>query len=277
MAHPDPAWTEEDSRTYRLLANIAVPSRDEQIATLLLLLPFARDHAFRVVELGCGEGSFAQALLSAFPHASLLALDGSGSMREAASARLTPFAERARVEPFDLPADAWLPHLDAADAVVSTLAVHHLNGDGKQRLFAQVARRLAPAGALLIADIVEAGNETVHALYAGVYDHVAKTQSAVLTGSDEAYRAFVDQRWNCYRNLAPGDLPSPLFDQLLWLREAGFAVVDSFWQKCGHAIYGGYLPAGSDPPARSLANSPRLSFAQALALARAALGRDAGS
>ena len=33
-------WTETISDTYRQLAQIAVPSRDQQIATLLTLMPF---------------------------------------------------------------------------------------------------------------------------------------------------------------------------------------------------------------------------------------------
>jgi hypothetical protein len=42
-------WTEADSVQYRELADVAVPARDEQITTLMALLPFAWQEAFRVV------------------------------------------------------------------------------------------------------------------------------------------------------------------------------------------------------------------------------------
>ncbi|MDQ7025812.1 MAG: hypothetical protein Q9P44_09650 [Anaerolineae bacterium] len=41
-------WTQEVSELYRKLSQIAVPARAEQIATLLALIPFAADEAFRM-------------------------------------------------------------------------------------------------------------------------------------------------------------------------------------------------------------------------------------
>jgi tRNA (cmo5U34)-methyltransferase len=40
----------------------------------------------------------------------------------------------------------------------------------------------------------------------------------------------------------PVDKMSPLFDQLKWLEQAGFASVDVFWMRAGHAIFGGSKP-----------------------------------
>ena len=60
-------WGEEDSAVYRALAEVAVPRREEQLATLLCLLPFSKDDAFRLVDLGCGEGVLEFAALTRFP------------------------------------------------------------------------------------------------------------------------------------------------------------------------------------------------------------------
>jgi hypothetical protein len=56
-------WTTENSEVYRQLAAVAVPARAEQIATLLMLLPFGQSDSFRVVELASGEGRLAHAIL----------------------------------------------------------------------------------------------------------------------------------------------------------------------------------------------------------------------
>ena len=86
------------------------------------LLPFAADEAFTVVELGSGEGILSHTIALAFPHARIVALDGSESMRRAASARLIGSGDRVIVAPFELESSDWHLHLDGADAVVSSLA-----------------------------------------------------------------------------------------------------------------------------------------------------------
>ena len=58
-------WQEDDSALYRALAPVAVPDRVEQIATLLMLTPFAPDEAFAVAELGSGEARLSQVVLRA--------------------------------------------------------------------------------------------------------------------------------------------------------------------------------------------------------------------
>ena len=75
-------WTEENSQLCHEIAPVVVPARAEQVAALLLLLPFGQHEPFRAVELGCGAGALSSALLDCFPNASVLALDGSPAMRE---------------------------------------------------------------------------------------------------------------------------------------------------------------------------------------------------
>jgi tRNA (cmo5U34)-methyltransferase len=146
-------------------------------------------------------------------------------------------------------------------AVVSSLAIHHLSGEQKRRLFEAVAQRLTPRGALLIADLVEPRRDEARELFAATWD-IAAEANAVARGTAHAYRQFIETHWNYFRYPDPGDTPSPLFDQLGWLREAGLASVDCYWMRGGHAIYGGYKDA--------VAAHPRLAYAQALATTVAA-------
>ena len=100
-------WTEEDSATYRAIAEIAVPRRSEMTAALLAAVPFDAGEAFRIVEIGSGEGLLAEALLYAFPGSSIIAFDGSESMRATATARTARFGGRASVRPFAVDALDW--------------------------------------------------------------------------------------------------------------------------------------------------------------------------
>ncbi|MBI2912742.1 MAG: class I SAM-dependent methyltransferase [Chloroflexi bacterium] len=236
-------WTEADSHTFLDLAEVAVPSRDEQLEVLLSLVPARPDEAFAAVDLCCGEGRFAAGLLERFPRALVLALDGSEAMLDRARQRLAAFGSRAEVRRFDLDRRDWLDDLPAPlRCVVSSLALHHLHREGKRRLFRDLCPKLEPGGALLIADIVEPASEVVRLSFAAAWDAAARQRSLDLTGSLDAFRSARDQRWNPYASaeLEPGETPDRLFEQLKWLEEAGFSAVDCFWMRAGFAVYGGY-------------------------------------
>ena len=237
-------WDESASATYRELAEVAVPRREEQLATLLCLLPFSKDDAFRIVDLGCGEGVLEFAALSAFPNATALALDGSESMREHAMGLLTSFGGRVDVRPFALESDEWLDELDGVDCVVSSLVVHHLTDDGKQELFREAYSRLSDGGALMLIDCVQPMRTEGVNLFADTYDSISKRQSIERTGSPKLFDRFVEEKWNIFRHPESSEMLAPLSHQLVWLANAGFDGVDCFWLQAGYAVYGGYKGAG---------------------------------
>jgi len=257
-------WSEDDSALYAHIAPVAVPARAEQTATVLSLIPFAPDEAFRAVELASGEGACSVALLAAFPKASLVALDGSEQMLAKTRQRLQPFGKRVQVGTFDLFKTDWLAGLETVDCFFSSLCVHHLNKSGKRALFKALCDKLSPRGALLIADLVEPQRAEARTLFADSWDFYTKKQALELTGSPELFEKFEKAHWNYYRHPDPYDTPSPLFDQLLWLREAGFAVADCFWMQAAHAVYGGYKSREQTP-------KTSLGFEAALDAARRAL------
>ena len=264
MTEEDFGWGEDDSAIYRELAEIAVPRREEQLATLLCLLPFGRDDAFRVVDLGCGEGVLEYAALMAFPNASALALDGSASMREQASNLLSAFGERVDVRPFALGSGEWLGELDGAGCVVSSLVVHHLPDDGKRMLFHEAHQRIEESGALMLIDCVQPQRSEGVRLYADAYDSISRQQSMERSGDTALFDKFVEEKWNIFRHPEPSEMLSPLSHQLAWLVDAGFEDVDCFWLQAGYAVFGGYKGAG--------AAVNRLSFEDALEAVRAAIG-----
>src|SRR3990170_6207582 len=160
-------WTESDSRDFIDLADIAVPGRDEQMKMLLSLVPATAGETFEAAELACGEGIFARRLLERFPHARLTAFDGSDVMLERARERLSAFPGRSRLLPFRLEEEGWLADLaPGLRYVVSSLALHHLADEAKRRLYAALASRLEPGGALMIADVVAPANQVVRLAFA---------------------------------------------------------------------------------------------------------------
>jgi len=131
-----------------------------------------------VLELGVGTGMTSRAVLERHPRARLVGIDESEAML--AAAELEGDLRVARLED-PLPAGPF-------DLVVSCLAVHHLDGDGKRDLFHRIAEVLRPGGHFILADVVVPEDDA---------DAVTPT--------------------------TPGfDRPDRLADQLAWLDDAGF-------------------------------------------------------
>ena len=240
----EPDWTEEDSATFLDIGHYAVPEREVQIAAICSMVP-AFEGPIRIVELCCGAGLLTKALLERFPDASMLAFDGSPSML-VATRDVVGEADLHRLEtrPFDLARSDWRSLEAPVQAVVSSLAIHHLDGEGKRRLFADVAAMLAPGGVFLLADILLPAGPAAQRWAAESWDAEVRRRALALDGTLAGYERFQAENWNLFSDPEPDpvDKPSTLIDQLNWLREAGFSEVDVYWMKAGHAVFGGRKP-----------------------------------
>ena len=239
-------WSEADSALFIDEGAYFVPERELQIATICGLVPeHIGQKPGHVVELCCGEGLLTRALLEAFPDIRMHAYDGSPRMLEATRATADPHAERLTTTHFDLEGEDWRRFDWPLTAVVSSLAIHHLDGAGKQKLYADMAAALAPGGALIVADLVAPAGPRAHAIAADAWDEAVRRRAQELDGNLAAFERFQEAGWNFYRDSDPDpiDKPSPLYDQLRWLDEAGLTAVDVVWMKAGHAILCGYKPA----------------------------------
>jgi tRNA (cmo5U34)-methyltransferase len=236
-------WGESDSQQYLEFAELIVPSREAQYRLICDLIPAEPDEWFLGVDLACGDGALSKAILQRFPQAQMTLLDGSETMLSRAAENLADFAYQIDLRQFDLSETAWLEELPRRHrCIVSSLAIHHLDDDGKRALYARLFEHLSPGGALLIIDLVHPLNARVENAWANEWDADVRSQSLALTGSLQAFEKFQDG-WNHYRtpDFEFGK-PSRLRDQLAWLDDAGFVEVDCYWLRAGHAIYGGYRP-----------------------------------
>lgn len=241
----DNRWSEDNSAAFLELAEIFVPGRIEQTETLLGLIPATQDETFTIVELASGEGMLAEAIMEHFPRCHYIALDGSILMRERTWQRLDRFKDRLEVRDFSIASPEWRSSLpQSLRCVLSSLCVHHLSAAEKRQLFKDMKVRLEPGGALLLADILEPDNQQVAKLFAQQYDDIVREQSLASKGDLSSYEQFHRLQWNYFTfDYGTGqtfDQPSTLQEQLRWLLEVGFKLVDCFWMRAGHAVYGGF-------------------------------------
>ena len=238
-------WSEDTSNQFVDYGDYFVPEREIQIETICSLIPAALPGPHQhVVELCCGDGRLSAALLARLPDITIHAYDGSPTMLAKTAGRLDSFAGRYVTAEIDIAADDWRRFPWPVRAFVSSLAVHHLDGPGKQKLFADLAAALAPGGALVIADLIEPETTLGRDVAARGWDHAVRHRCLELDGDLKAFEFFQDDTWNYYSDPAPDpiDQPSALLDQLKWLEAAGLRNVDVHWLMAGHAIFSGVKP-----------------------------------
>ncbi len=223
-----------------------MPGREEQIATVVDLIPeIPAPGEGLLVDLCCGAGLLTASMLERFPRARVLAMDLSPAMLAHVTATLQRHGDRLEARAFDLADLSWRRFPEPVHAFVSSLAVHHLDSEGKRRLFRDLAEALAPGGALILADLVQPASPAGQALAAKAWDEAVRRRSLEMAGDLTPYKTFREERWNFYADPDPDpiDQPSPLINQLQWLAEAGLIGVEVHWMKAGHAIFGGFRPA----------------------------------
>jgi tRNA (cmo5U34)-methyltransferase len=204
-----------------------IPGHETFYAAALELIPAEATH---IVELGAGSGLFSAMLRSAFPEAHLTLIDFSENMLALARQRLGENASRVRY----VLADYTTEPLPAnADAVVSSLSIHHLEDERKRALLPNVFAALRPGGIFINADHIAGPTPELEAVYqqrwlAGVRALGAIEQQI----TDSLYRQKEDRR-------------TPVAAQLAWLREAGFADVDCWYKHSSFAVMSGIKPSGT--------------------------------
>ncbi len=235
----DQHWSEESSQYFIDYAAYFVPDRLAQLETICQLIP-ARPESFHVVELCCGEGLLARAILERFSACRLHGYDGSTTMLDKARTALQPLGERFTLHPFDLAAPDWRSFPWPVRAVVSSLALHHLDGDQKCALYRDLYHVIDPGGALIVADLIQPAHPLGVQVAATAWDEAVRQAALSRDGSLAALDVFQNDHWNFYHYPEPMDKPSSLYEHLRWLEAAGFGAVDVYWLKAGHAIYGGW-------------------------------------
>jgi len=208
--------------TYDRSRRQLIPCFGRFYGTAVELLASVERPLRRVLDLGAGTGLLTEMVARNHPCASFVLVDEVSEMLEQARSRLdgsdcefvlASFADAIPEGPFD--------------AVVSALAIHHLPDSQKQELMHRIASVLATGGIFVNAEQVAAATPALDRLQSTNWRHAVT--DAGLSPED---LAAADLRM-------AADICAPVERQLGWLREAGFADVDSPFRDGRFAVLAG--------------------------------------
>ncbi len=202
-----------------------IPRLEEYYGTVVGLIPMANPNP-RILDVGAGTGLLSAMVLAAFPDAQLTLIDISPSMLEQAEAR---FAERNDIvyQVVDVERDALTGQYDM---IISALALHHVPQSTLPRVFGKIFDVLVAGGLFINADQTLGTSPQNEQRYADMWERGARSR-----GATDAEIATAIERMKA-------DQTATLEDQLLWLRNAGFAHVDCWYKDYRFAVYSGQKP-----------------------------------
>lgn len=209
--------TAEYDQTIRRL----IPYYDESRGVQLDLLAAANiPEISRVVDLGGGTGSLAEAILDRFPATSVVVRDIDRHMLEAASARLSRFGNRVELE-----VGSFADSLPPSNAVLAAFALHHVPTlKEKAEVYRRIREALPPGGVFLNTDAVSGP------FWPWLRDRWAEFMAQQGFSLDQAYQNLTD--W------AAEDTYFSVSEELCAMEQAGFERPECFWRRGPIAVLG---------------------------------------
>jgi tRNA (cmo5U34)-methyltransferase len=190
-----------------------LPHRTEGEAVLLQQIPA---QSKRVLDLGTGDGRLLALVKIEHPNVEGVALDFSEPMLKQAQKR---FAKDKKVtlikHDFSLPLPSQ--KLGCFDAVVSSLAIHHLTDKRKKQIYQEIFNLLNPQGVFCNLEHVSSPTPNIHLKFLKAINMKPEKED-------------------------PSNKLLDVETQLRWLRKIGYTDVDCYWKWMEIALLVGFKP-----------------------------------
>ncbi len=220
---------EEEAQEFDAIIRRLIPYYEQMLDALIAALPFNKNQAIRVIDLGCGTGTIAKRIKDVFPQATITCVDIAEKMLQVAQTKLG-VGENVRYQ------IANFEHYEfdsVYDVAISSLSLHHLlSDDNKIKFYKKIYSCLNPGGVFYNADNVLGSGSHLQGLYIVKWREYMCLQVPI---------EEIEQKWIPKHYVE--DHPANLINQLTWLQEIGFVQIDVLWKYYNFAVYGGSKPA----------------------------------
>ncbi len=197
----------------------AVPCLNELVEAVVRLVPFGREAAFAILDLGTGSGLLPAALLMHFVNARAVLMEESAELRAAAEKRLAAFTGRFEFRPVSF-AREQLPR--GYDLIVTLFGLHGLDDIARRGAYRDIYAALNPEGAFLAAEWIRPPTNGIASVYADIH-----TREGRVGGASKGMFLSIE---------------------LPWLATIGFRDIDVHYKNLEYAVYGARRPPAGDYP-----------------------------
>ena len=167
-----------------------------------------------ILELGAGTGNLTFLLTERFSNAKITTVDVSGKSLDVCRERLGDQVEYLEKDfrDLDFPSSSF-------DLIVSSISIHHLTSPEKQTLFGNACRWLSPGGVFAWVDQHAGATEEIYRRHVENWKQLSMSAGSTV------------EEWEMWmQHQKQHDHHDTLLDQVQWLREAGFSVIDCPWR-----------------------------------------------
>ncbi|OWY22369.1 class I SAM-dependent methyltransferase [Sphingobacteriales bacterium UPWRP_1] len=211
---------------YDRVITTVIPFYSQMLQAVVQNIPFAPGEPFKIADLGCGTGTLSGAVKQCFTQCKLVCYDFSENMLQQARQNLQQL-EGITYRLADFNTMRFEPQAPF-HAIVSSLALHHLETDeDKRRFYRKVYEALLPGGVFINADAVLSGFDGWQQVNIALWKQFMRNYYS----DDE-----IENHW--FERFKHEDRPAVLMQQLQWLTQMGFSCTDVFWKYGNFAVYG---------------------------------------
>ena len=211
------------------------PHRLHRFRLMASLIPFPKDEAIVILDVGAGYAPLTKVMLEEFPKARIVAQDYSEPMLSHARKSLKRYGDRVTFVTSDLMSPTWAVNTGGPfHAIVTSLAIHNLRSpDRTRQLYREVMSLVRYGGCFLNVDLINAPSPELQRTY--------WTTMMALRGQSQDTPSTTEAEVEApQRRSDDPPFAASVEEQVLWLRDAGFQSVDCFWKELGEALVGGF-------------------------------------
>lgn len=200
-----------------------IPKFNDFYETVLNLSKYLGKVPTKILDLGAGTGLLSAFFLDEYPQCNITLVDFSEDMLTKAKER---FSNKNNIDYLIEDLASLSLKSESYDLVVSSLAIHHLPNDLKEKLFTKIYNFLKPGGLFINADQVLGASKFSEKIYTENWKNFVGNSSN-LTENDKK---------NAFDRIKL-DIMASLDLQLIWLKELGFTSVDTYYRYYNFIVY----------------------------------------